>query len=230
MAVNIHEYRRELVLNANDINRAGRNKCNRIPVCFLIDCSGGGSFVLTKLNKEMHRLMDYICRNPELRAGVEIMVMSYGQKVECLRSFALIQAESSLELQVHPTQEIELLPAIKEAWYQIRRQKQIYQCKGINYSQPTIFLFATGKHEADTADLEEFCRIRNMAGKVSIVPITYSEDPLFARISTKGRAYRLQDCPVENLFDRIQNSLQRMSDSSGQAYATLLDASRDWDL
>lgn len=230
MANNLYERRKALSVGRQDLNLSGNNRSERIPVCFLIDCSDSNDLILREIAHELGYLTDHIQRDLGLRSSVEIMVITYADKPQVLREFLPIQGEYHCVLKKKNVEEVSICLAMQEACNRVRRQKQIYRTRGVNYFQPTVFLFSSGRHEADTAPLEAICKNNTRPGYMSLVSVTRSRDELFERISSRGRVFSLHDVPIKELFRKIENSMEIISQSSGAAYETLMDAARECDL
>lgn len=228
MAKSLYERRKELCIGMQDLNLSGNNRSERIPVCFLIDCSNSNNLILSDIARELGYLTDHIQQSLELRSSVEILVISYAEKPELLRDFLPIQKEEHFKLTKQNAENVSIYLAMQEACKQVRRQKQIYRARGINYFEPTVFLFSSGRHEEDTAPLEALCQNNTRPGHLSIASVTRSKDALFERISSKGQVYSLFDCPIKEMFRKIRNSMELVSQSSGAAYQTLMDAAEEW--
>ncbi len=220
--------REKLFIEHKDLISVSQNHSSRIPICFLIDCYDSGNLNLSDIREQLDRLSEYITRRPDLNSSVESLAIGYSNKPKILWEFQDFPWKDSVDLKKQTVESVDIYSAMRLACDKIRRQKWIYKNQGISFCTPSVFLFSTGNHEADTDPLKTLCRDYLRRGVLAIYPITRSKDCLFEEISSNRRVYSLETGSIPEIFAQIKNGMDRMSSSSGSYFRRLMDAAEDW--
>ena len=213
MTDNQKAQREKLFIEQKDLISAPQKHNCRIPICFLIDCYDSGNLNLSDVRKQLNRLSAYIERRSELSSSVESMAIGYSDRPEILWEFREFPWKDSLSLKKQSVERVDIYSAMRLACRHIRRQKWTYDKHGIISCTPSVFLFSTGTHEADTGPLKTLCRDYLREGKLAVYSITRSEENLFKEISANGLVYSLETWSVPEIFERIKNDMDRLISS-----------------
>ena len=214
-----------------NLNTDLNNKSMRLPVCFCIEVGKDTLFHI--ISEDMNKFFRKINADPSLAASVEVAVVTFSaDKVRVVRSFKPIAADTLEITDEEATGAPDLNAAILQCIKMAQERKCDYNNASLNYSQPSIILFASGNYSCDIS--EATSRINGCAkkGTLKVYPMMTKEKNIdeLKRLSSDGKVYVSLDGTYSSLFDKIGKSMRRLSDSTSRAFESLHDAApEEWD-
>ena len=203
-----------------------RNKSTRIPVCFCVDV--GGKIGIRQLEEQLNEtLLTQIRSRLSLGVSVELSVIAFGDRAQCVRRYQLLRPEERVSLTMQESGKPALKEALRLARRGIRELEVRYLQGGINYVEPAVFLFTGGTGREMTE--EERQQLAAAAGNLRIkVFSTDTEDSALKQIAFQGRISSLSDSRYEEIFRNIGQSMEELSASSFRAYRSLMESCTEW--
>lgn len=242
------------------------NPAPRIPVCLCLDTSGsmntidGGDGVVNgqiveidgkkyrasttgvsridRLNEGIKHLFETIRNDDSARFSVEICMVKFDSKAECILPFANIERQVEIPELVasNDAQGNSFMgEGVNLALDLLESRKQEYKDSGVDYMQPWLILMTDGEaNGSQIVQQQAIERIERMVGnkKIVVFPIAIGSEAgidTLKQFSPERQPLKLQDMKYNEFFQFISNMMIAKSNSGdGEKVRILLSDIKGW--
>ncbi len=220
---------RNQIIDADQLNI--KNKSTRLPIFFCVESTK--DFPTAVIQEQLINFLSEIKNNDDLSSCADIAIMQYDTTQKVVRAFSLINSTNeAISIKMSDTTNFaDLGSALMNAIKKIKIHIMDYKTLNRNYYAPTIILFSSGKFDGEMQKaLDTICGLKE-SGTLHIIPFVHNSDnkSFFEKISVSGDVFSSSATGYERLFDQIKKSMHTLSTSSGNAYKSLLNTSKEWD-
>lgn len=208
-----------------------KNKTTRLPIFFCVESTN--DFPTAVIQEQLISFLSEINNNDDLSSCADIAIMQYDTTQKVVRAFSLMNSTNeAISIKMSDTPNFaDLGSALMTAIKKIKIHIMDYKTLKLNYYAPTIILFSSGKFEGEMQKELDTIEGLKDSGTLHIIPFVHNSDnkSFFEKISVSGDVFSSSATGYERLFDQIKKSMHSLSTSSGNAYRSLLDTSKEWD-
>lgn len=130
-------------------NDFAENPEPRVPCCLILDVSGSmAGEPIEELNAGLRSFKDQLHTDPLASKRVEVMIVTFGERVEVLTDFQTVDQFEPPTLEASGS--TPLGQAVDTAMDWIERRKNEYRKNGIAYYRPWLFLITDGAPDPDS--------------------------------------------------------------------------------
>lgn len=236
------------------------NPTPRVPVCLCLDVSGsmdavegdcvstgktifrdgrtwdlveGGTTRIDELQKGIQAFYDAVRSDEVAVYSVEICIVTFGDKANCLTDFGSIDRQTIPKLTTENN--TAMGEGINLALDLLAKRKQEYQASGVDYYQPWLVLMTDGVPNGDlTAQENARKQVAEMVEqkKLTVFPIAIGNEAdisALKQFSPNRTPLRLQGLKFQEFFTWLSQSVARVSQSiPGETVKLELDGIKGW--
>ena len=197
------------------------NKAPRIPICICVDTSNEVSAdVVKEMNSVLQMINEYINDNSELKAKVQLCVLSFGEKTTVVSDFAAVSNEACRLPTVGGEPKLAL--ALNKFLELIIARVRLYRSENISHYLPQLLVLSSGKSATDITEVAKRLNLAQLSNKLCVLPflITDNDSSLLNTLTDDGFVDP-DYTNFEAVFNCLKSGLEILSTSSASAGKTL---------
>ena len=219
------------------------NPTPRVPICLCLDTSGSMAAVegacettgetIYQDGRTWNIATGGIRRVDELQKGVEKFV-TFDSKATCVMDFANLDRQEKIP-QLRPTGDTAMGEGVTLALDLLKKRKQEYKDKGVDYYQPWLVLMTDGVPNGNPEQLNRAInRTRKMVDerKLTVFPIgigNESDMSVLDKFSPGRKALKLQGMKFQEFFAWLSKSVSKTSQSMpGESIKLDVEGIKGW--
>ena len=202
------------------------NKSPRMPVCLLIETVHEHS--KARIENQLKPFLEKLINNKTLRNSVELSVITYGydpvNQIKEVIKMQLLEGNIDIELKGYKGTGLCCLnEALQFSTDKIFRVLKGYKEFSLSYYRPVLVIFSFGDFN-DISEAKDKILPSVKAGRIDILP---ASDKKELAVFSNGKLINLNN--IEELFEKITQSLTKLSRSSSDAYGDFWKTGVDWE-
>ena len=200
------------------------NPTPRVPICLCLDTSGSMAAV------------EGACETTGEVAvySAEICIVTFDSKATCVMDFANLDRQEKIP-QLRPTGDTAMGEGVTLALDLLKKRKQEYKDKGVDYYQPWLVLMTDGVPNGNPEQLNRAInRTRKMVDerKLTVFPIgigNESDMSVLDKFSPGRKALKLQGMKFQEFFAWLSKSVSKTSQSMpGESIKLDVEGIKGW--
>ena len=237
------------------------NPTPRVPICLCLDTSGsmaavegacettgetiyqdgrtwnvatGGIRRVDDLQKGVEKFYEAIREDEVAVYSAEICIVTFDSKATCVMDFANLDRQEKIP-QLRPTGDTAMGEGVTLALDLLKKRKQEYKDKGVDYYQPWLVLMTDGVPNGNPEQLNRAInRTRKMVDerKLTVFPIgigNESDMSVLDKFSPGRKALKLQGMKFQEFFAWLSKSVSKTSQSMpGESIKLDVEGIKGW--
>lgn len=203
-------------------NDYSTNKAPRIPVCICIDTSKENvpGDRIEDLNCFLEMVTEHINSNSELKAKVQLCVLSYGEETTLISDFSSV--DNKHYTLSSSTGAPDLCKAINKYFELMNARIRLYKAESISHYLPQLVLLSSGKSSTDVTEIAKRLCLAQLSNKLCVLPfqIIDNDSDLLTKLTDDGVVYT-EITNFERIFNCLKSGLELLSTSSASAGKSL---------
>ncbi len=200
-------------------NDYSTNKAPRIPVCICIDTSKNiPSDKFDEFNFFLEMVAEHISENAELKAKVQLCVVSYNQNPSVITDFTAVEGATFSLPTIKEEREADLSAALQKCVELINARIKLYKTESISHYLPQLLILSSGVSTTDITDIAQRLTLAQLSNKLCVLPfqITENQNSLLEKLTDDGIVYT-DVTDFQKIFNCLKSGLELLSTSSASA-------------
>ncbi len=202
-------------------NDFSTNKAPRIPICICIENSKYiFSEKINEFNSFLSMVTEYIAENSELKAKVQLAIISYGSKPTVITDFTAVGGAEFKIPERKEDEEPDLYLALQKFKELINARIKLYRSESISHYLPQLLIMSSGHSVTDIKGVAA----QLTSNKLSVLPFQTTDNPdsVLKDLTVDGFVYT-DETDFVKIFNCLKSGLELLSTSSASAGKSLKD-------